>query len=83
LRLAIASVAALLVFALNRRHPQLLALDFTWHWRAARAILAGENPYLVIKETGPYPFSSGYVLSATGRWSVARGCLDVSRHGGR
>jgi len=57
---AIAFVAAVLVFALGRRHPTLLALDFTWHWRAARAILAGENPYLVIKDTGPYPFSSGY-----------------------
>jgi hypothetical protein len=57
---AIAVVAALLVLAHSRRHPTLLALDFTWHWRAARAILAGQNPYLVIKDTGPYPFSSGY-----------------------
>jgi hypothetical protein len=57
---AIAAVAAILVFALGRRHPQLLALDFTWHWRAAREVLAGDNPYGVIKDTGPYPFSSGY-----------------------
>jgi len=56
----IAIVASVLVFALTRRHPQLLAFDFTWHWRAARALLAGENPYLVIRDTGPYPFSSGY-----------------------
>jgi len=56
----IALVASFLVFTLTRRHPQLLAFDFTWHWRAARALLAGENPYLVIRDTGPYPFSSGY-----------------------
>jgi len=58
--IAIAIVASVLVFALTRRHPHLLAHDFTWHWRAARALLAGENPYLVIRDSGPYPFSSGY-----------------------
>ena len=57
---AIATVAAGLVFALTRRHPHLLAHDFTWHWRAIRALLAGENPYVVIRDSGPYPFSSGY-----------------------
>jgi hypothetical protein len=57
---AIAVVASGLVFALKLRHPALLAHDFTWHWRAARALLAGENPYLVIRDIGPYPFSSGY-----------------------
>jgi hypothetical protein len=57
---AIAAVAAILVFALWLRHPQLLAHDFTWHWRAARALLDGQNPYDVIRPTGPYPFSAGY-----------------------
>jgi len=56
----IALIASGLVFALTRRHPHLLAFDFTWHWRAARALLAGQNPYAVIQDTGPYPFSSGY-----------------------
>jgi len=37
-----------------------LASDFTWPWRAARALIVGENPYLVIQNTGPYPFSMAF-----------------------
>jgi len=36
----------------------VLAADFTWPWRGARALLAGENPYHVIQRTGPYPFDA-------------------------
>jgi len=36
----------------------LLAADFTWPWRGARALLAGENPYHVIQRTGPDPFDA-------------------------
>jgi hypothetical protein len=36
------------------------AKDFTYPWRAARALLAGHNPYAVIVPTGPYPFESRF-----------------------
>jgi len=39
--------------------PHHLAKDFSWPWRAARAILDGHNPYNVIQATGPYPFNVG------------------------
>ena len=40
-------------------HPQHLAKDFSYPWRAARALLAGQNPYDVIRAVGEYPFNSG------------------------
>ena len=40
-------------------HPQHLAKDFSYPWRAARALLAGENPYEVIRAVGEYPFNAG------------------------
>ncbi len=36
------------------------ARDFTWPWRAARALLAGLDPYTVIRATGPYPFDAAF-----------------------
>ena len=39
--------------------PNHVAKDFTWPWRAARELLAGHNPYDVIRATGPYPFNVG------------------------
>jgi hypothetical protein len=36
------------------------AKDFTYPWRAARALLAGHNPYEVIVPSGPYPFESRF-----------------------
>lgn len=35
-----------------------LAGDFTWPLRAARLLLSGDNPYSVIRPTGPYPFDA-------------------------
>jgi hypothetical protein len=40
-------------------HPQHLAKDFSYPWRAARALLAGDNPYEVMRAVGEYPFNSG------------------------
>ena len=40
-------------------HPQHLAKDFSYPWRAARALLAGQNPYEVMRAVGDYPFNSG------------------------
>lgn len=45
-------------FALSTA-PEHLAKDFSWPWRAARALLDGHNPYAVIRPTGAYPFNAG------------------------
>ena len=37
------------------------ASDFTWYWRAGRALLAGQSPYRVIDAVGPYPYSEGFL----------------------
>lgn len=37
-----------------------VAADFTWPWRAARALLDGQNPYHVITPTGPFPFDAHF-----------------------
>jgi hypothetical protein len=39
--------------------------DFTWHWLAARALVSGENPYLVIKAGGVYQLDAPYVYPLT------------------
>ena len=39
--------------------PHHLAKDFSWPWRGARALLAGLDPYEVIRATGEYPFNVG------------------------
>jgi hypothetical protein len=46
--------------------PHHLAKDFSWPWRGARALLAGLDPYAVIRATGDYPFNVGlfYPLTA-------------------
>ena len=63
LRLAIAFALAawgafIAYFALSAA-PEHLAKDFSWPWRAARALLDGHNPYTVIRTTGPYPYNTG------------------------
>ena len=55
--LCIGVACGLYVYALQSRHPRILAYDWTFHWRAARAVLDGLNPYLVVVPSGPYPFS--------------------------
>jgi hypothetical protein len=47
-------------FAFQTRHPEVLAYDWTRHLRAGRALLAGQNPYAVIRAIGPYPFNHAY-----------------------
>jgi len=41
------------------------ARDFTWHWRAARILLEGQNPYELIRPTGYYPYNYGYFYPLT------------------
>lgn len=39
--------------------------DFTWHWLAARALIEGKNPYVVITVGGPYQLDAPYVYPLT------------------
>lgn len=62
-RLLVATVtgsagAVLSLFLLVLRHAA--ASDFTWSWRAARVLVAGQNPYLdpSIGPGHPYPFDA-------------------------
>jgi MFS family permease len=57
-----AAIAALLVFV---SEPRFVAKDFTYPWRAARALLAGLDPYRVIRPSGPYPFESYFPYPLT------------------
>jgi hypothetical protein len=47
------------------------ASDFTWYWRAGRAVLAGQSPYAVINATGPYPYSEGFLYPLATAYIVA------------
>jgi len=58
--LAAGVLAYLLVWSPLHANPRFLAKDFTWPWRAARALLLGHDPYRVIQTTGPFPFSSPF-----------------------
>jgi hypothetical protein len=52
-------VGAMAWIAMNMG-PQYAARDFTYPWRAARALLAGHNPYEVIVPAQHYPYESRF-----------------------
>jgi len=56
------AVAAALAVALWSHHDltvsQAVAEDFTWPWRAARALLAGLDPYVEIRPVGAFPYDA-------------------------
>src|SRR6202034_1753844 len=52
--------AAALSYLTLRMYPQFVARDYTYSWRAAQALLHGQNPYLVIRPTRPYPYENYY-----------------------
>jgi hypothetical protein len=56
--LLIAAGAGLTTWLSLSAQPVTAAKDFTYPWRAARALLAGLNPYAVIVPSGHYPFES-------------------------
>jgi hypothetical protein len=69
-RLLVAIVAAVAgglycYFSLKASGGPRPADDFTWHWLAARALLAGQNPYEVIKAGGVYGLDAPYVYPLT------------------
>jgi hypothetical protein len=52
--------AIFLTYWKMKQEPGGMAGDYTWYWRAARALLDGHSPYDVIKPVGPYPFDTGF-----------------------
>jgi hypothetical protein len=55
---ALGVVAGLIAYFSMRSHPMHLAKDFSYPWRAARALVDGNNPYEVIQPVAPYPFNA-------------------------
>ena len=58
--LGVAALGAFRTWGALHPAPALHGKDFTYPWRAARALLAGKNPYDVIVPSGPYPFESHF-----------------------
>lgn len=57
--LAIGVAAGMFAYAhLVLIDPVSLGYDFTWPWRAARALIAHRDPYAVIVPTGQFPFDN-------------------------
>ncbi|MBX0331038.1 hypothetical protein K2Z83_25630 [Oscillochloris sp. ZM17-4] len=54
--LAVALASAALAY-LRLTGAGVLAADFTWAWRGAQILLAGQNPYALIRPEGAYPFN--------------------------
>lgn len=57
-----AGMAAYLAFL---QRPEMLARDFTYPWRGGAALLAGQNPYEVIRPTGPPPYDHPFMYPLT------------------
>ena len=57
--LALGGWGAFISYFAMATHPQHLAKDFSYTWRAARILLQGHDPYQVMQATGPYPFNAG------------------------
>jgi hypothetical protein len=57
--LALGGWGAFIAYFSMESHPAHLAKDFSYPWRAARALLDGQNPYDVIRAVGDYPFNAG------------------------
>jgi hypothetical protein len=55
---AIGGWGAFIAYFSMASHPQHLAKDFSYPWRAARALLDGQNPYDVIRAVSDYPFNA-------------------------
>ena len=59
--LAVGGWGAFITYFAMQSHPQHLAKDFSYPWRAARALLDGQNPYEVIRAVGAYPFNADFL----------------------
>lgn len=56
--LLIGGWGAFIAYFSMESHPSHLAKDFSYPWRAARALFDGHNPYDVIRAVGEYPFNA-------------------------
>ena len=66
----IAIAAALAAWIAFQIVPDMVARDFTYPWRGARALLAGQNPYDVIRPTGPPPDDHWFMYPLTAPLAV-------------
>lgn len=64
--LALGGWGAFIAYFSMKSHPLHLAKDFSYPWRAARALLDGLDPYQVIQATGPYPYNAGFFYPLPG-----------------
>ncbi len=64
--LALGAWGAFIAYFSMKSHPAHLAKDFSYPWRAARALLDGLDPYQVIQATGAYPFNAGFFYPLPG-----------------
>jgi hypothetical protein len=70
-----AGIAAFLAF---QKMPMMLARDFTFPWRGARALLEGSDPYVVIRPVGPSPFNMWFMYPLAAAMAVVPlALLDV------
>ena len=60
LTVVVGTLCALGFWMVAQRYPAMVAKDFTYPWRAARALLAGQDPYVVMQPSGPYPYESRF-----------------------
>jgi hypothetical protein len=67
---------------LNFQIRECIACDFTTFWRAARHTLAGENPYVQITPSGPYPYDAQYFYPLTAALAVIPFALFPAAVGG-
>ena len=58
--LVIGVAFGVIVYANLARMQIALAWDFSWAWRAARALVEGLDPYIVIQPTGGFPFDAPF-----------------------
>lgn len=64
-RLAIGILAGLVAGVLEYLYlshvsTTVAAFDFTWAWRGGQALLRGQNPYIVIRPIGAFPYNSAF-----------------------
>ena len=60
-----AIAAAYCLASMKATNGARVADDFTWHWLGARALLSGQNPYVVVVAGGKYDLIAPYIYPLT------------------
>ena len=68
--LLIAVAAGLAAWIAFQKLPSMMARDFTYPWRGARAVASGADPYVVIRPTGPPPADMHFMYPLTAAVAV-------------